>query len=166
MFDDAGGPLEPLAAHRQAANEYEADLERSQEMCANPRDYAFWSPSRCKAVAERRRRDESGRHVIAVEEKKLEFLRRRAARRNLIKKGIMGRIYAHLLSLDNFARLLKRKSGAAGLPDGRSVSPESQRAQPVADPPIASRAAALRTRSITQSQPSSARRPAYECRGA
>ncbi len=31
----------------------------------------------------------------------------------LIRKGVMGRIYAHLISLENFARLLARKNGAA-----------------------------------------------------
>jgi len=50
--------------------------------------------------------------MYRVEEKKLEFLNA-AQHKNLIKKGIMGRIYAHLLSVDNFARLLKRKSDAA-----------------------------------------------------
>ena len=36
-----------------------------------------------------------------------------AQHKNLIKKGIMGRIYAHLLSLDNFAKLLDRKATKA-----------------------------------------------------
>jgi hypothetical protein len=30
--------------------------------------------------------------------------------KNLVKKGILARIYAHLLSLDNFAKLLDRKA--------------------------------------------------------
>ena len=46
-----------------------------------------------------------------VEEKKPEYLNA-AQHKNLIKKGIMGRIYAHLLSLDNFARLPARKNSA------------------------------------------------------
>jgi hypothetical protein len=33
--------------------------------------------------------------------------------KNLVKKGVMGRVYAHLLSLENFAGLLERKSKAA-----------------------------------------------------
>jgi hypothetical protein len=47
-----------------------------------------------------------------VEEKKLEFLNA-AQHKNLIRKGIMGRVYAHLISLENFARLLRRKNDAA-----------------------------------------------------
>ena len=50
---------------------------------------------------------------------KLEFLNA-AQHKNLIKKGIMGRIYAHLISLDNFARLLERKFGGKA---GQGLSP-------------------------------------------
>jgi hypothetical protein len=50
-----------------------------------------------------------------VDERKLEFLNA-AQHRNLIRKGVMGRIYAHLISLENFARLLTRKD-AAGKPE-------------------------------------------------
>jgi hypothetical protein len=33
--------------------------------------------------------------------------------KNLAKKGILGRIYAHLLSLENFGRLLRRRADRA-----------------------------------------------------
>lgn len=111
MFDDGGGPLERWRPIDKLLNEYEADLERSQEMCAILADYALLEPFTLQAVL-----NEGGAMNLGgmyrVEEKRLEFLNA-AQHRNLIKKGIMGRIYAHLLSLDNFARLLKRKSGAA-----------------------------------------------------
>jgi len=35
--------------------------------------------------------------------------------KNLIRKGIKGRIYAHLIFLENFARLLTRKAAAGEL---------------------------------------------------
>ena len=111
MFDDAGGPLERWRPIDKLLNEYETDLERSQEMCAILADYTLLEPFTLQAVL-----NEGGAMNLGgmyrVEEKKLEFLNA-AQNRNLIKKGIMGRIYAHLLSLDNFARLLTRKSGAA-----------------------------------------------------
>lgn len=111
MFDDAGGPLERWRPIDKLLNEYEADLERSQEMCAILADYTLLAPFTLQAVL-----NEGGAMNLGgmyrVEEKKLEFLNA-AQHRNLIKKGIMGRIYAHLLSLDNFARLLKRKSDGA-----------------------------------------------------
>ena len=47
--------------------------------------------------------------MYRVDEKKMEFLNASQSK-NLIKKGVMGRIYAHLISLDNFARLLDRKA--------------------------------------------------------
>ena len=49
---------------------------------------------------------------LRIEEKKLDFLNA-AQHRNLFKKGVMGRIYTHLLSLDNFARLMARKNTVA-----------------------------------------------------
>ena len=113
MFDDAGSPLEHWRPIDKLLNEYEADLERSQEMCAILADYALLDPFTLQAVL-----NEGGAlnlgGMYRVEEKKLEYLNA-AQHRNLIKKGIMGRIYAHLLSLDNFARLLKRKPDAPRL---------------------------------------------------
>ena len=47
-----------------------------------------------------------------VDEKKIEDLNA-SQLKNLVKKGILGRLYAHLLSLDNFSRLLGRKAGRA-----------------------------------------------------
>jgi len=50
--------------------------------------------------------------MYRVEEKKLEVLNA-AQHKTLIRKGVMGRIYVHLISLENFARLLARKSATA-----------------------------------------------------
>jgi hypothetical protein len=47
-----------------------------------------------------------GMHRVA--EKKLEDLNT-AQLKNLMRKGYLARIYIHLLSLENFARLLDRK---------------------------------------------------------
>jgi len=49
----------------------------------------------------------TGMHRIS--EKNLENLNA-AQLKNLMRKGFMARIYMHLLSLDNFARLLERRS--------------------------------------------------------
>ena len=111
MFDDAGGPLERWRPIDKLLNEYEADLARSQEMCAILADYTLLEPFTLQATLNDVGAMNLG-GMYRVEEKKLEFLNA-AQHRNLIKKGIMGRVYAHLLSLDNFARLLKRKADAA-----------------------------------------------------
>jgi hypothetical protein len=47
-----------------------------------------------------------------VDEKRIEHLNV-SQFKNLAKKGILGRIYAHLLSLENFSRLLERRAGRA-----------------------------------------------------
>jgi hypothetical protein len=47
--------------------------------------------------------------MYRIDEKKLEFLTATQLK-NLVKKGVMGRIYVHLLSLDNFGRMLDRKA--------------------------------------------------------
>jgi hypothetical protein len=52
----------------------------------------------------------TGMHRVA--EAKIEHLNT-SQLKNLAKKGVLGRIYAHLLSLDNFARLLDRKAARA-----------------------------------------------------
>jgi hypothetical protein len=50
--------------------------------------------------------------MYRVDEKRLEFLNA-AQHKTLIRKGVMGRIYAHLMSLDNFSRLIVRKEAIA-----------------------------------------------------
>src|SRR6267154_1389057 len=81
------------------------------EMCAILADYALLEPFTLEAsLRESGTMNLGGMH--RVDERKLEFLNA-AQHKNLIRKGIMGRIYAHLISLENFARLLARKNLAA-----------------------------------------------------
>lgn len=110
MFDQDGGPLESWRPIDKLLNEYEADLDRCQEMCAILTDYALFEPFTLQAQMNSGEAMNLG-GLYRVEEKKLEFLNA-AQHKNLIKKGIMGRIYAHLLSMENFARLLQRKAEA------------------------------------------------------
>jgi len=113
MFDDAGAALPRWQPIEKLLQEYEADLERGREMCAILADYALLEPFTLQALPkEGGPMNLGGMHRI--DERKLEFLNA-AQHKNLIRKGIMGRIYAHLISLENFARLLTRK-GAVGKP--------------------------------------------------
>ena len=110
MFDGEGKALARWEPIQQLLNDYEADLERTREMCAILSDYALLEPFTLQANLK-----DAGPMNLAgmyrVEEKKLEHLNA-AQHRNLFKKGVMGRIYTHLLSLDNFARLMVRKANA------------------------------------------------------
>ena len=111
LFDAEGKALPKWQPIEKLLQEYEADLERSREMSAILSDYGLLQPFAMQA------QPKAGAPMnltgmYRVEEKKLEFLNA-SQQKNLIKKGIMGRIYAHLISLDNFARLLDRKAGNA-----------------------------------------------------
>lgn len=108
MFDDKGEPLAKWQNIERLLREYESDLERTREMCSILGDYALLEPFTLQAT-------ESGGTPVnlsgmyRVKEEKLEHLNA-AQHKNLFKKGVTGRIYAHLLSLDNFGRLLARRS--------------------------------------------------------
>ena len=107
MFDAEGKPLAKWQPIEKLLQEYEADLERSREMSAILSDYALLDPFTMQAQTNAGvAMNMAG--MYRVDEKKMEFLNA-SQHKNLIKKGVMGRIYAHLISLDNFARLLDRK---------------------------------------------------------
>ncbi len=107
LFDAEGKALPKWEPIEKLLQEYEADLERSREMSGILADYALLEPFAMQAQTKAgAAMNLTG--MYRVEEKKLAVLNA-AQHKNLIKKGVMGRIYAHLISLDNFARLLDRK---------------------------------------------------------
>ena len=106
MFDDVGAPLPRWQPIEKFLRDYEADIERGREMCAILADYKLFEPFTLQASLKGGTMSFGGMH--RVDERKLEFLNS-AQHKTLIRKGIMGRIYAHLMSLDNFARLIARK---------------------------------------------------------
>ena len=111
MFDAEGKALPQWQPIEKLLQEFEADLERSREMSAILSDYGLLEPFAMQAQTNAgAAMNLTGMYRVA--EKKMEFLNA-SQHKNLIKKGVMGRIYAHLISLDNFARLLDRKVGRA-----------------------------------------------------
>jgi hypothetical protein len=109
MFDAKGQPLEKWKEIERLLSEYEVDLERSREMCDILSDYGLLEPFTMQAKF-----NEGGQplHLTGmhrVAEAKIEHLNA-SQLKNLVKKGILARIYAHLLSLDNFGKLLDRKA--------------------------------------------------------
>ncbi len=112
MFDAQGSPSAKWQDMQRLLAEYEADLERGRELCAILADYALLEPFTLQAKPNKGGPVQlTGMH--RVDEKKIEHLNT-SQFKNLAKKGILGRIYAHLLSLDNFSRLLERKAARAG----------------------------------------------------
>ena len=108
MFDAQGQPVEKWKTIERLLTEYEADLERCRELCSILADYGLLEPFTMQAnLNQGGSLQLAGMHRIA--DKKLETLNA-AQLKNLLKKGILARVYAHQLSLDNFARLLDRRA--------------------------------------------------------
>jgi len=111
MFDEQGQPVEKWKTMERLLSEYEADLERCRELCSILADYGLLEPFTMQAnLNQGGSLQMAGMHRVA--DKKLETLNA-AQLKNLLKKGILARVYAHQLSLDNFARLLDRRATRA-----------------------------------------------------
>ena len=111
LFDPSGAASGRWTELERLLKEYEADSERAQEMTSILADYGLLEPFSMQATF---KGEESappmqvvGMHRVA--EKNLDNLNA-AQLRNLVRKGVMPRLYIHLLSLENFGRLLERKA--------------------------------------------------------
>jgi len=103
MFDAQGQASERWTQIERLLTEYEADLERSREMCTLLADYGVLEPFTVQAGGALQ---VTGMHRVA--EKKLEDLNA-AQLKHLMRKGLLSRVYMHLVSLANFARLAARR---------------------------------------------------------
>ena len=112
MFDAKGQPLAKWKEIETLLTEYEIDLERSREMCGILADYGLLEPFTMQAKLNKGGGAMAMTGMHRVAEAKIEHLNA-AQLKNLVKKGILSRVYAHLLSLDNFAKLLDRKAAKA-----------------------------------------------------
>ena len=107
LFDKDGKAVEKWAPIERLLREYEADLDRTRELCAILADYQLLEPFTMQA-AQPGGQPLNLAGMFRVKEEKLEHLNA-AQHKNLFKKGIVGRIYAHLLSLENFGRIVGRR---------------------------------------------------------
>jgi len=110
MFDEQQQPTPKWNDFSRLLGEYEQDLERSREMCSILADYGLFEPFTMQASF----RNENDKPLqmagmFRVIEKNLENLNA-AQLKNLMRKGILPRIYIHLMSLENFGRLLDRRA--------------------------------------------------------
>ncbi len=112
LFDAKGQPVDKWRDIERLLTEYEADLERSREMCGILADYGLLEPFTMQAKLAKGGDPLAMTGMHRVAEAKIEHLNA-SQLKNLVKKGILSRVYAHLLSLDNFARLLDRKAARA-----------------------------------------------------
>jgi hypothetical protein len=109
LFDDKNKPSEKWETIEKLLTEYEQDMERTQEMCGILADYALLEPFTMQAKFAKGGDPVNVMGLFRVAEAKIEHLNA-SQLKNLVRKGILSRVYAHLLSLDNFARLLDRKA--------------------------------------------------------
>ena len=111
LFDDKGVALPEWEQRQKLLFEYEADLARTDEMCKLLVQHQLLEPFTMQAVpTEGEPLQLTGMYRVA--ETKLAELDG-ATLKDLMQKGVLGRVYAHLLSLENFQRLLSRRAVSA-----------------------------------------------------
>ncbi len=111
LFDDQGEALPEWQQREKLLFEFEADLGRTDEMCKLLAQHQLLEPFTMQATPN------NGEPLqltgmYRVSEEKLAQLDG-AVMKDLAAKGVLGRIYAHLISLDNFRRLLDRRAALA-----------------------------------------------------
>jgi hypothetical protein len=111
LFDAQGRPAPRWQATERLLSEYEGDLDLTARMCAAFARLQLFKPFTMQVI-------EAGRSgvklqgMFRVDETSLRDLKP-ASHKVLVDKGFMGRIYAHLHSLENFQRLYARATRRA-----------------------------------------------------
>ena len=111
LFNDKGEALPEWQQREKLLFEFEADLGRTDEMCKLLAQHQLLEPFTMQATPN------NGEPLqltgmYRVSEEKLAQLDG-TVMKDLAAKGVLGRIYAHLISLDNFRRLLDRRAALA-----------------------------------------------------
>jgi SapC protein len=111
LFDGKGEPLPAWEERRKLLFEYEADLVRCEEMCRELGRLQLLETFTMQAVPNQGA-PVSMTGMYRVAEQKLAELAPDKLK-ELAQKGILSRLYAHLISLANFGRLLDRRAALA-----------------------------------------------------
>jgi len=107
LFDDGGEPLPDWARRQKLLFEYESDLVRTEEMCKLLVEHDLLEQFTVR-ISQTSSQSVQLTGLYRVSEMKLHALPPTVFRQ-LVQRGVLGRIYAHLLSLDNFNRLEARR---------------------------------------------------------
>jgi len=111
LHDAKGEPLPLWAERKKLLFEYEADLVRSDEMTRQLAAWGLFEPFSMQAIPnEGAPMAMTGMYRVA--EHKLGALAPEQLK-TLTQQGTLARVYAHLISLNNFGRLLDRRAEAA-----------------------------------------------------
>lgn len=114
LHDAKGEPLPAWEERRKLLFEYEADLVRSEEMSRTLAGLGLLETFTMQAVPNQGA-PLAMTGMYRVSEEKLAGLAPEKLK-ELTQKGILARVYAHLISLSNFGRLLDRRAAQAKLP--------------------------------------------------
>jgi hypothetical protein len=109
LFDNQGAPLPGWEARQKLLFEYEADLLRSEEMCKSLAELGLLEPFTMQAVPNQGT-PLAMTGMFRVAEQKIADVAADKLK-ELVQNGILSRVYAHLISLTNFGRLLDRRTG-------------------------------------------------------
>lgn len=108
LYDGKGEPL-PVWDHlRKLLFEFEADLARTEELCRKLHELQLLEPFSAQA-APHGESPVTLTGMYRVAEERLQALPG-GTLQELARNGMLPRVYAHLLSLDNFQRLLDRRA--------------------------------------------------------
>ncbi|HZQ71331.1 MAG TPA: SapC family protein [Burkholderiales bacterium] len=110
LFDAAGAPTPRWQAAERLLREYEADLDRTALACAALARMQLFEPFTMQVFSEAREPQLKLAGMHRVSEAKLRDLKP-ASLKMLVNRGLMGVVYAHLHSLENFRALLARQRG-------------------------------------------------------
>ena len=111
LFDGKGEPLPAWEERRKLLFEYEGDLARSEEMCGELGRLQLLETFTVQAVPNQGAPVSMAGMYRVAEQKLVELPADKL--KELAQKGILSRVYAHLISLANFGRLLDRRAALA-----------------------------------------------------
>jgi hypothetical protein len=110
LFDASGNPTPRWQDAERLLAEFEADLDRTAQVCAALARLRLLEPFAIQVLAEDRTQVKlDGMHRVS--EARLRDLKA-ASHKMLVAKDVMGLVYAHLHSLENFTRLAARRKQA------------------------------------------------------
>jgi hypothetical protein len=112
LFSADGQPTAPWRDAERLLGEFEADLDRTAQACAALARLQLFEPFAMEVLAEDRSQVRlAGMHRVT--EARLRD-QKAATHKMLVEQGLMGLVYAHLHSLENFSRLAARRRSAGG----------------------------------------------------
>jgi hypothetical protein len=108
LFDAGGKPTPRWQQLERLLAQYEADLDRTADLCGALARLDLLTPFSMQVLSGRQKVELRMGGMYRVDEARLRALRP-ASHTALVGKGYMGSIYAHLHSLENFSRLYARQ---------------------------------------------------------